>query len=45
MYLYIESIGNGAKNTKAPYHSYMQTTHPPCVCAIFLPGGMCECDT
>lgn len=27
------------KNTKTPYHSYTQTTHPPCVCAIFLPGG------
>ena len=45
MYLYIESIGNGVKNTQTPYHSYIQTTHPPCVCAIFLPGGMCECDT
>lgn len=41
MYLYIESIGNGVKNTKTPYHSYIQTTHPPCVCAIFLPGGGC----
>lgn len=45
MYLYIGSIGKGVKNPQIPHTRNIQTTHPPCVCAIFLPGGMCECDT
>jgi hypothetical protein len=36
MYLYIESIGNGVKNTKTPYHSYTQTL---CVCDFFAGRG------
>ena len=45
MYLYIGSIGKGVKNPQIPPNRHIQTTHPPCVCAIFLPGGMFECDT
>lgn len=40
MYLYIESIGNGVKNTKAPYYSYTDHPSPLCVCDFFAGGDV-----